>query len=101
MKNFLCAKIYKLLIDKPIKFITYLSKDDKDSETSEIIFNPGGEIKIVESYEGGGCGFSSLIIYEINIEGKRFKEIRLHRANSPIYDFVTKNEPLFQLISEI
>ena len=104
---FLEAQVYKLMLDKPIKFITYTSTDGKEPETSEIVFNPGAKIKIIVSGEGGGCGFSPVIIYEITIkeidgEIQKFEEVHLYRDKKPITDFIIKNKDvLFKLEVEI
>ena len=77
---FLEAQVYKLMLDKPIKFIIYTSPDGKEPETSEIVFNPDAEIKIITFGEGGGCGFSPLIIYQTST----CTSMKNHRKNNPV-----------------
>ena len=104
---FLEAQVYKLMLDKPIKFIIYTSPDGKEPETSEIVFNPDAEIKIITFGEGGGCGFSPLIIYQTMIKAtggeiQKFEEVHLNRNKTPIRDFVIENKDvLFQLVTTV
>lgn len=107
MENFLNAEVYKPILDKSIRILSFKHFSDTGLKTEEIIFNPNCEIKIVTGCSGGGCGFSPLIIYEIEIkedgvETKRFKEQHLYEEKEPIRDFVVKNKDvLFQLVAKI
>jgi hypothetical protein len=106
-KNFVQAKVYKSLLNEPIRFITYVSPQDIEPETTEIIFHPNDEISIVLFSSGGGGGFSPATIYETRIKGvdgsiQNFEEIRLYREKTPISDFIQKNrDVLFELVSKI
>ena len=106
-KEFLKAEVYKLMLNKSINFITYLSPDENEPSTTEITFNPRDEITIVRFSTGGGCGFSAAIIYQIRIKGcdgslQEFEEVHLYRDKTPIIDFIIKNKDvLFELISKI
>jgi len=106
-RNFVQAKVYKLLLNKQIRFITYVSPEDTEPETTEIVFHPSDEISIVLFSSGGGCGFSAAVIYQIRIKSadgsvQKFEEIHLNRDKTPISDFIQKNKDvLFELISKI
>lgn len=84
METFLGVDIYRFLLKSPIHF-------------GKIIFKPDVSIQIAVSGEGGGGGFSPVIIYNILIKNKtgsdsfRFKEMHLYHEETPIVDFVTKN----------
>lgn len=91
MSTFLGVDIYKSLLKSPIHF-------------GKIVFKPDASIQIAVSGEGGGGGFSPLIIYNILIkdgtDSKSFEEMCLHHEETPILDFVIKNlGVLFEKVS--
>lgn len=91
MSTFLKVDTYRSLLKNPIHF-------------GEIVFKPDASIQIAVSGEGGGGGFSPVIIYQILIkDGKdsnSFKEMRLHNEEAPILDFIEKNlGVLFEKVS--
>ena len=55
MANFISATVYKLIPKAPVEF-------------GEITFLPESVIKVIVSYESGGCGFGGLSIYETTIK---------------------------------
>lgn len=80
------ANIYKYKPEFPVKL-------------GQVTFQPDSTIKVILNYTGGGFGFGGLLTIDIVIGDDSITEKKLHYEPTPIYDFITENDGLFEKIA--